>query len=62
MFFAALRSAFSVWPQATQANSAWLLRFSAAVWQQALHAWLVYADGTARVKVVVASFMRPAAA
>ena len=47
MFFAALRSAFSRWPQATHSNTAWLLRFPAVVWPQALHAWLVYAGGTA---------------
>ena len=47
MFFAALRSAFSAWPQATHWNNDCDLRFSAAVWPQALHSWLVYAGGTA---------------
>ena len=47
MTFAALRSAFSVWPQATQTNTAWLFLFSAAMWPQAEHSWLVYAGGTA---------------
>jgi hypothetical protein len=47
MFFAALRSAFCTWAQATHSNNACVLRLSAAVWPQALQAWLVYAGGTA---------------
>jgi len=47
MFLAVLRSTLSLWLQATHSNTASVLRFSAAVWPQALHAWLVYAGGTA---------------
>ena len=36
---AALRSAFSAYPQAVQANRAWLARFSAATYPQAEHSW-----------------------
>lgn len=45
MFFAALRSALSAWPQPRHKNFAWFRRLSTL--PQALHCWLVYAGGTA---------------
>jgi hypothetical protein len=47
MFFAALRSACSVWPQATPWKRAWQVRFSAATCPQTEHCWLAYAGVTA---------------
>jgi len=40
------RAAFSVYPQATQRNRAWLLRLPAAMCPHAEQRWLVYARGT----------------
>jgi hypothetical protein len=46
MFFAALTSAFSVYPQATQRKRAWLSRLSDARCPQAEQRWLVNAGLT----------------
>jgi hypothetical protein len=47
MFFAALQSACSAWPQATHSNPAGRRRFWAATCPQFERGWLVWAGGTA---------------